>query len=62
MARSRRSSRASLGTSNGRWAHALRDGYAALTARRPGAPALVPAALGPDAGIIGAALGANGAG
>ena len=52
----------SLGTSNGRWAHALRDGYAALTARRPGAPALVPAALGPDAGIIGAALGANGAG
>lgn len=45
-----------LGTSTGHWARALRHCYAALTARRPRPPALVSAALGPDAGLVGAAL------
>jgi glucokinase len=45
-----------LGTSRGRWAQVLRECYADLTSRRPGAPALVRSALGADAGIVGAAL------
>jgi glucokinase len=45
-----------LGTSDGPWARALRVRFAALTAARPAGPQLVRAALGPDAGAIGAAL------
>lgn len=46
----------SLGAAGGTWRAALDRRYAAGTAARPGAPRVVPAALGPDAGIVGAVL------
>lgn len=45
-----------LGISVGPWRAALEVSYAARTASRSGAPPVVTSALGPDAGVIGAAL------
>jgi len=45
-----------LGTSAGVWADALRSEYHAVTSARPDPPELRVAALGTDAGLVGAAL------
>ncbi|WP_436774172.1 ROK family protein [Yinghuangia sp. YIM S09857] len=45
-----------LGTTDGPVREALTNTYAALTATRPATPPLIPARLGPQAGLIGAAL------
>ena len=45
-----------LGTSTGRWADGVQAAFALATSARPGTPPLLRAALGPDAGLIGAAL------
>lgn len=47
-----------LGSSGGWWLDQVRASYLALS--RPQAPGLAPAALGPDSGVIGAALMARG--
>lgn len=46
-----------LGASGGSWLDQVRTRY--LTLSRPNAPAIVPAALGADSGVIGAALAAR---